>query len=99
MQGFEAVVYLAPPTVQDAVQSEPLVVARQGLVYVNIPIAFDDPTERDFDTFAAVMKALAGRENPAAAWKDVERIWTPRGPWKRLIEEQLRKHGVTFELF
>ena len=123
-QGFEAVVYLAPPTVPDAVKDEARIVGSQGLVFVNIPIVFDNPTERDFETFAAVMKALVGRkvlvhcqvnlrassmtflyraivgkENPDEAWKAVEKIWTPRGAWKRLIEEQLKKHGVAFEIF
>jgi hypothetical protein len=47
--GFEAVIYLAPPTVQDAVRDEPLIVTRQGLTFINIPIRFDHPTEADFD--------------------------------------------------
>lgn len=121
-QGFEAVVYLAPPTVPDAVRDEARIVGGQGLVFVNIPIVFDNPTERDFETFVAVMKALGPRkvlvhcqvnlrassmvflyrtialkENPDEAWKSVEKVWMPRGAWKRLIEEQLRKHGVAFE--
>ena len=123
-QGFEAVVYLAPPTVGDAVPGEAKIVGGQGLVFVNVPIVFDNPTERDYETFVAVMKALSGRkvlvhcqvnlrassmtflfrtivgkERPDEAWKAVEKIWTPRGPWKRLIEEQLKKHGVAFEIF
>ncbi len=123
-QGFEAVVYLAPPTVQDAVRDEARIVGSQGLVFVNIPIAFDNPTERDFETFAAVMKALEGRkvlvhcqvnlrastmtflyraivlkDPPDDAWKAVERIWTPKGPWKRLVEEQLKRQGIAFEIF
>lgn len=122
-QGFEAVVYLAPPTVPDAVQDEARIVGGQGLVFVNIPIVFDNPTRRDFETFAAVMKALGsrkvlvhcqvnlrasslvflyrtivGREDPEIAWKDVAKIWTPRGPWKRLIEDELRRNGIVFEI-
>ncbi len=61
-QGFEAVIYLAPPTVHDAVRDEAAIVGRQGLVFVNIPIAFDDPTGKDFDAFAGVLRALAGRK-------------------------------------
>jgi protein tyrosine phosphatase (PTP) superfamily phosphohydrolase (DUF442 family) len=61
-QGFEAVVYLAPPTVSDAVRDEPLIVARQGLVFVNIPIRFDQPTAGDYRSFAGVMAGLAGRK-------------------------------------
>ena len=50
-EGFEAVIYLAPPTVSDAVKDEALIVARQGLVFVNIPIGFEHPTAKDFETF------------------------------------------------
>jgi len=60
-QGFDAVVYLAPPTVSDAVRDEALIVGRQGLVFVNIPIRFDAPTEQDFEALAAVLKGLAER--------------------------------------
>jgi protein tyrosine phosphatase (PTP) superfamily phosphohydrolase (DUF442 family) len=59
--GFEAVIYLAPPTVSDAVRDEPEIVRRQGLAFVNIPIKFSDPTERDFDAFVAAMAALSGK--------------------------------------
>lgn len=61
-QGYEAVVYLAPPTVGDAVREEAYIVGRQGLIFVNIPIKFDNPTEKDFEAFAAVLNALAGKK-------------------------------------
>lgn len=61
-QGFGAVIYLAPPTVHDAVKDEGLIVARQGLVFVNIPIRFDDPTPQDFEAFAGALRGLAGRK-------------------------------------
>jgi hypothetical protein len=32
-QGFEAVIYLAPPTVSDAVRDEAIIVGKQGLVF------------------------------------------------------------------
>jgi len=123
-QGFEAVVYLAPPTVSDAVRDEALIVGRQGLVFVNIPIRFEAPTERDFDTFAAQMRALQGRRvlvhcqvnmrastlsflyrvivekvEPRQAFDSVAQVWTPSGPWKQLMLEQLRKHRVEFDPF
>lgn len=60
--GFEAVIYLAPPTVPDAVRDEHLVVARQGLPFINIPVAFDRPTESDFETFASVLAGLGQRK-------------------------------------
>ena len=123
-QGFDAVIYLAPPTVSDAVKEEASIVGRQGLVYVNIPIAFDNPTAADFETFAGVLRGLAGRkvlvhcqinmrassmvflyraivlkQDPRVAYDSVIKIWVPEGPWKRLIQDQLRKHSIDFEPF
>jgi protein tyrosine phosphatase (PTP) superfamily phosphohydrolase (DUF442 family) len=122
-QGFEAVIYLAPPTVSDAVKDEGLILARQGITYVNIPIRFDNPTESDFQQFAAILKGLGDRkvlvhcqvnmrassfvflyrttvlrEDPREAFRSVSRVWTPHGPWRALIEEQLRKNDVKFEI-
>jgi protein tyrosine phosphatase (PTP) superfamily phosphohydrolase (DUF442 family) len=61
-QGFEAVIYLAPPTVPDAIRDEALIVAKQGLLYINIPIRFGNPTEKDFETFAAILSSLGQRK-------------------------------------
>jgi protein tyrosine phosphatase (PTP) superfamily phosphohydrolase (DUF442 family) len=61
-RGFAAVVYLAPPTVADAVREEPEIVRGQGLEFVNIPIDFGAPTEADFRAFAATMDRLKGRK-------------------------------------
>ena len=121
--GFDAVIYLAPPTVADAVRDEQLIVARQGLTFVNIPIRFDNPTEADFETFAAVLGSLGNRkvlvhcqvnlrassmvflyraivlkEPPRPAYAAVSSVWAPDGPWRRLIEGQLHKHKIAFEL-
>jgi hypothetical protein len=56
------VIYLAPPTVHDAVRDEQLVVTRQGLSFVNIPVPFDRPTEADFETFAGVPQGFGDRK-------------------------------------
>lgn len=61
-QGFEAVIYLAPPTVGDAVREEPLIVGRQGLIWANVPIAFGSPADADFDAFASLLQALRGKK-------------------------------------
>ena len=61
-QGFEAVVNLVPPSAASAVIEEAVIVSRQGLVYVNIPIKSDIPTEPDYQLFASVMGALAERK-------------------------------------
>jgi protein tyrosine phosphatase (PTP) superfamily phosphohydrolase (DUF442 family) len=55
--GFSAVIYLAPPTVPDAVADEPQIVRRQGLVFVNIPVAWNDPRAEDLDAFIATLAA------------------------------------------
>ena len=61
-QGIEAVIYLAPPTVADAVPAEAEIVRKQGLEFVNIPINFGNPTEADFEEFVAVMRKLRDRK-------------------------------------
>jgi protein tyrosine phosphatase (PTP) superfamily phosphohydrolase (DUF442 family) len=61
-QGFEVVIYLAPPTVSDALADEPKIVGRQGLVFVNIPMDWNKPTAADFDAFTKVMRAFEGRK-------------------------------------
>ena len=61
-QGFGAVVYLAPPTVHDAVKEEPAILAAQGIAYVNVPIDFMRPAARDYEAFAAAMAAHAGKK-------------------------------------
>ncbi len=61
-QGFEAVVYLAPPTVGDALAEEHRIVGGQGIVFVNLPVVWEQPTAADFHYFTRVMSALAGRK-------------------------------------
>ena len=61
-QGYEAVIYLAPPTVGDAVREEPLIVGRQGLIWANLPISFGSPADGDFDAFAGLLQALRGKK-------------------------------------
>jgi protein tyrosine phosphatase (PTP) superfamily phosphohydrolase (DUF442 family) len=61
-QGFKAVIYLAPPTVGDAVAGEGEIVRRQGLEFVNIPIPFGEPTEADFEQFVEAMNRFRDRK-------------------------------------
>ena len=121
-QGFEAVIYLAPPTVSDAVRDEALIVGKQGLVFVNIPIKFDSPAEKGFEAFTSVLSALSARkvlvhcqinlrassmvflhrvisrkEDPRVAYEAVAKVWSPDGPWKKLMQALLSKNGVNFE--
>jgi protein tyrosine phosphatase (PTP) superfamily phosphohydrolase (DUF442 family) len=53
--GVQAVIYLAPSSVSDAVLNEPELLKRQGIEFVHIPIPFEAPTE---EHFVAVSEAL-----------------------------------------
>lgn len=59
-RGFQAVIYIAPPTVGTTVKDEPLIIGKQGLLYANVPVDFGNPTQTDFDAFTRLL----------AAWKD-----------------------------
>ena len=61
-RGFDAVIYLAPATVKDAVPDEALILSRQGILFVNIPMQWENPTGADFDAFAGVLRALGDRK-------------------------------------
>ncbi len=123
-QGFEAVIYLAPSTVPDAVKDEASIVEGQGIAFAHIPIVFSNPTEADYRRFAQAMKRFQGGkllvhcqvnlrasslvflwrvlergERPEEAFRSVSRVWTPQGPWKGLIESQLKRGGVDFEIW
>ena len=58
-QGVDMVINLAPPQSQGSIDNEGGIVGRQGVVYVNIPINFGNPTAEDFRVFSDVMKSVA----------------------------------------
>jgi protein tyrosine phosphatase (PTP) superfamily phosphohydrolase (DUF442 family) len=120
-QGFQAVIYLAPLTVPDAVPGEAEIVRRQGLEFINIPIQFGQPAAADFQQFVEAMnrfrdrkvlvhcqvnmrastmtflyRVIVGREPPDKAYESVARVWSPEGPWKKLLVSELRKAGIAF---
>jgi len=121
-QGFQAVVYLAPNTVPNAVKEEPELLAKQGIEFIQIPIPFGAPDESHFEALSAALTRLQERkvlvhceismrastlvflyrvirlkEPPGTAYDAVANVWSPRGPWRRLIVEQLAKNHITFE--
>jgi protein tyrosine phosphatase (PTP) superfamily phosphohydrolase (DUF442 family) len=61
-QGFQALIYLAPPTSSDAVPGEAEIIRRQGMEFVNIPIQFGNPTQADFDAFVDAMNRFRNRK-------------------------------------
>jgi protein tyrosine phosphatase (PTP) superfamily phosphohydrolase (DUF442 family) len=57
-RGFQAVIYLAPSTVPDAVANEPELLAKQGIEFVHIPIPFGAPAEAHALAVSAALTRL-----------------------------------------
>ena len=57
--GYDIVINLAPPEYAEAVANEGAILAAQGVVYLNIPVRFSNPTAEDFRLFTDVMKSVA----------------------------------------
>jgi hypothetical protein len=43
-------------------------------------------------------RVLVLKESPDVACKALSGVWKPEGPWRRLIERELRRHQVEFDL-
>lgn len=50
------------PIVSDASQDEALIVSRQGLAFINIPIMHDPPAEQDYEQFDLTLNAFSKRK-------------------------------------
>ena len=48
-------------------------------------------------TLVFLHRVIRLKEAPAVAYDAVARVWSPRGPWRRLVVEQLAKNGIPFE--
>ena len=60
--GFQAVVYLAPSSVPDAVKNEPELLAAQSIEFIHIPIPFNAPEEGHAVAVSAALQRLQGRK-------------------------------------
>jgi protein tyrosine phosphatase (PTP) superfamily phosphohydrolase (DUF442 family) len=60
--GFQAVIYLAPSAVSDAVKDEPELISKQGIEFVYIPIPFAKPEEHHFREVSAALTRLGGKK-------------------------------------
>jgi protein tyrosine phosphatase (PTP) superfamily phosphohydrolase (DUF442 family) len=60
--GYGLVINLAPPESAGSFPDEGGLVARQGLVYVNIPVRWQEPRERDFAYFRLALAAADERK-------------------------------------
>ena len=58
-QGYSTVINLAPHTAQDTLPNEGKIVAASFMVYVNIPVLYEDPQLSQLKTFCAVLNSLA----------------------------------------
>ena len=59
--GIKHVINLGLHTHPKALPDEGASLARLGLIYVHIPVAFEEPTERDFELFCDAMRKLDGK--------------------------------------
>jgi len=48
-------------------------------------------------TLVFLHRVIRLKEAPSTAYDAVARVWSPRGPWRRLVVEQLAKNGIPFE--
>lgn len=60
--GFQAVIYLAPSSVRDAVKNEPELLAAQGIEFIHIPIPFNAPEESHVIAVSAALQRLKGKK-------------------------------------
>ncbi|MBK8068545.1 MAG: protein tyrosine phosphatase family protein [Rhodanobacteraceae bacterium] len=61
-EGFEAVIYLAPDSVPDAIADEAEILQAQGVEFVHIPIVFKTPALAEVDQVAQTLERLDGRK-------------------------------------
>ena len=55
--GFTTVINLAPHGAENALPNEAELAQQQGMQYLHIPVAFDNPTEADFQRFCQAIEA------------------------------------------
>jgi protein tyrosine phosphatase (PTP) superfamily phosphohydrolase (DUF442 family) len=61
-RGYAVVISLAPPESFGSIASEAELIGAQGLVYVNIPVDWQKPSERDFQLFSDVLNSNRDRK-------------------------------------
>ena len=60
--GYSAVVNLALPSSDNAIDNEGSIVSGHGMAYFHIPVVFEHPTADDLRLFFGVMQALQGEK-------------------------------------
>lgn len=59
--GYRLVLNLAPPNAANAIPAEEQIVTALGMEYLNIPVAWDNPTPENFDRFCDVLGSRSER--------------------------------------
>ena len=49
-------------------------------------------------SFTFLYRVLSLGEPPRVAYEAPSSVWVPHGPWRRLIDTELRNHHIDFEL-
>jgi len=60
--GYEAIINLAVPSSEGAIASEGAIVTGLGLIYIHIPVPWQQPTLKDVELFFDVMNSLKARK-------------------------------------
>jgi protein tyrosine phosphatase (PTP) superfamily phosphohydrolase (DUF442 family) len=42
-------------------------------------------------------RTIYAKEDPAKAWVDVKKVWTPKDQWATFVDQQLLAHGIAFK--
>jgi len=58
--GIDVVINLAPPTASNALPGEAELITRQGIAYIQIPVAWEQPECDQLKQFFGVLKAFDG---------------------------------------
>jgi len=61
-EGFQAVIYLAPSSVEDAIADEGEILRGQGIEFIHLPIVFRTPHIAEIDQVAAALDRLADKK-------------------------------------
>ena len=93
-RGYAVVINLAPPESFGSIANESELVASQGLVYINIPVDWQKPAERDFQLFSDLLNSNRDRKvwvhcqmnMRASAFLFLYRVIHDRQPVARAVE-------------
>lgn len=42
-------------------------------------------------------RVIHAKDDPAAAWADVKKVWTPKDQWAKFVDDQLRANSIAFK--